>query len=149
VTAAVPAPRASRFEDVDDLTLLACLVWGEARGETAEGRLAVAWVVRNRRLHPSPSRFGATWQAVMLRPYRFSCFLASDPNSRKMLSPTTHGTPEVWRQCYLAAAAVYFNLSPDPTGGADHYHTAGVAPVWSKGRQPTAVIGHHRFFKLG
>ena len=34
------------------LDLLARTVWGEARGECFRGKLAVAWVARNRAEHP-------------------------------------------------------------------------------------------------
>lgn len=145
----VPIPRGARFEELDELTLLACLVWGEARGETSAGKRAVAWVARNRVLNAPPGRFGKGWHGVILRPYQFSCFLAADPNSAKLLAPVEHDDEHVWFNCVEAAAAVYFKLSGDPTVGADHYHTGGVAPGWSKGKTPTVVIGAHRFFKLG
>jgi N-acetylmuramoyl-L-alanine amidase len=145
----IPIPRAARPEDIDELTLLACLVWGEARGESSLGRTAVAWVVRNRVQHANASRFGKGWHGVILSPLQFSCFNAADPNSKKLLSPTTWGSEDVWAGCYQAAAGVYFRLAPDPTLGADHYHTGAVAPVWSRGRTPTIVIGSHRFFRLG
>ena len=85
----------------------------------------------------------------MLRPLQFSCFLATDPNARKLLNPTNYDSADVWRGCYRAAAAAFFALVPDPTVGADHYHTTGVSPAWSRGKVPTAVIGNHRFFRLG
>jgi N-acetylmuramoyl-L-alanine amidase len=146
--ALVPVPRASRFEDVDELTLLACLIFGEARGEPVEGRIAVAWAVRNRVTWPVATRFGAGWQGVILRPLQFSSFNANDPNSKKLLEPLKWGAEASWAACFEAACAVYFQLVPDPTGGANHYHTTGVAPSWSRGVEPTAVIGNHRFFRL-
>ncbi len=145
----VPIPRASRFEDFDELTLLAGLVWGEARGESSEGKRAVAWVVRNRVNNPDPKRFGDGWHGVILKPFQFSCFLANDANSRKILNPVEYSSATIWAECYAAAACVYFAAVPDPTAKADHYHTAGVSPAWSRGRTPTVVIGAHRFFHLG
>ena len=52
----------------------------------------------------------------------------------------------VFDVCRLVASLVIRGLLPDPTGGATHYHTKGVAPDWSRGKMPSAVIGDHLFF---
>lgn len=145
----VPDPAGRTTHQVDELTLLAMLLWGEARGESYEGKIAVAWVVRNRVAVSSTRRFGSGWRGVMLRPRQFSCFLESDPNAHKLRMPLRYESALVWDECYRAAAAVFFDLVPDPVAGADHYHTTGVQPAWSRGVQPVATVGNHRFFRLG
>ncbi len=145
----VPVPRSKDFAELDELTLLACLVAGEARGEPYRGQIAVAWVARNRVEAQQPKWFGAGWHGVVLKKWQFSCFLASDPNSAKLALPVAHFGAEVWAGCYKAAAAVYFALAPDPTGSADHYYATSIdAPTWVDGHDPRCEIGAHKFYRL-
>lgn len=144
----VPDPAATRFEDLDELTLLACLIAGEARGEPFDGKIAVAWVVRNRVAYPGARRFGNGWRGVILRKWQFSAFNQDDPNRKKILRPRHYFSEKTWGECYRAAAGVFFGYVDDPTGGADHYHTKRVSPNWSDGKTPTVEIGAHRFFRL-
>jgi spore germination cell wall hydrolase CwlJ-like protein len=34
------------------------------------------------------------------------------------------------------------------TKGATHYHADSITPYWAKGERPSAVIGHHLFYKI-
>lgn len=111
--------------------LLAMLVWGEARGESPEGRLAVAWVAKNRAV-----RRGWSLASVILQPWQFSAFNRDDPNRTKMLEPTKHDLPEVWDACAIAAQSVLAGLEPDTSNSADHYVRAD---LWAN---PTPA-GHH------
>src|SRR3990167_9335451 len=61
----VPLPdTAKTLEEQTDDILLACLLWGEARGETPEAQYAVGCVVRNRVL---AGRYGGDNPAVWER----------------------------------------------------------------------------------
>jgi N-acetylmuramoyl-L-alanine amidase len=125
-----------------DLDTAARTVFGEARGETVEGQIAVLWVIRNRVLQPC--WWGRTVTDVCLKPYQFSCWLPSDPNSKKL--------QVVWELRDLAAD-VFAGEHPDPTGGATHYKVTGTKASWDaavaeRGIEPV-VIGHHSFFKIG
>jgi N-acetylmuramoyl-L-alanine amidase len=123
---------------------MARTLWGEARGEVPAGQRGVANVILNRVAKDKPQRFGATVENVCRKPMQFSCWNQSDPNRAKLLAVTDAN--EQFRQCLeLARTAVNGSLS-DNTRGSDHYHTAGVAPSWSKGHVPAAVLGSHRFF---
>ena len=57
---------------LDDFLLLSTLIYGEAVGESYQGKIAVAWVVRNR--VKANSWWGSSWKAVMLKAKQFSCF---------------------------------------------------------------------------
>jgi N-acetylmuramoyl-L-alanine amidase len=82
--------------------------------------------------------------AVCLRPWQFSCWNARDPN-RAIIERVQPGT-FMFDVCRLVASLAIRGLLHDPTGGATHYHTKGVAPDWSRGKTPSAVIGDHLFF---
>ncbi len=140
--------------------LLTMLVWGEARGEPDQGKLAVAEVVRNR--VERPRWWGKTWHEVMLKPYQFSIFNAGDP-SLNSLQDLFEGERRqraltLWRRCGRAAAFVYFAdpwLRPQGIAhGGGHYHTASIQPNWSvdkdtgQRRETCQAIGNHLFYCL-
>lgn len=126
-----------------DINILARTVWGEARGESYEGQKAVAHVVINRwRADEGQFRKDDTIATACLRYAQFSCWNADDPNFEEM--QTTGPEARSFRAAMRAALEALDE--PDPTEGARHYHTAGVSPAWSKGRDPVIVIGSHYFF---
>lgn len=131
-----------------DLEVAWRTVWGEARGEPFEGKLAVAWVIRNRWQNQG-GQFAAdvTAAAACLRRWQFSCWLPADPNLPRLLAVPA-GDPMAL-EC-LEAVARAFRAAPaaDPTGGATHYHAAWLSPPpdWAAGREPSARIGRHLFF---
>jgi N-acetylmuramoyl-L-alanine amidase len=124
-----------------DIDVTARTLYGETRGQPLEGIVAVANVVMNRARRGA---YGATPAEVCLRPWQFSCWNARDPN-RAIIERVQPGT-FVFDVCRLVASLVIRGLLHDPTGGATHYHTKGVAPDWSRGKTPSAVIGDHLFF---
>lgn len=128
-----------------DIRVLAQTVWGEARGEPAEGRIAVAHVVLNR-LRSRKWFGGRSVTEVCMRPWQFSCWNESDPNFRSMHFLTLDQEP--FQDAYLAALAAIRGYTPDPTGGATHYHATSIKPpAWARGQTPCATIGRHVFFK--
>lgn len=133
---------------VDNMTLFDLLyaartVWGEARGETQAGKVAVAWVIRNR--FESEKWFaGATIKDTVLKPYQFSCWNENDPNRVEVLNVEFDNKD--LQKCLYAVLGVFTNLEPDPTYGSTHYHADGVSPDWADGKVPVCSIGGHRFF---
>lgn len=142
-----------------DLETLTKTVYGEARGESALGRLAVAFVARNRAAiaaryvaaHPTKSHhplYGdGTVASACLMPYQFSCWLPHDPNFPKLLGLDVNS--EEAHPCLEAAQSAIAGTAPDASEGATHYHTAGVHPSWAYGQTPVTVIGQHLFYRLG
>ncbi len=126
------------------IDILARTLWGEARGEIPAGRQGVANVILNRVAKNKPKRFGATVEGVCLKPLQFSCWNEGDPNKTKLLEVTDSNRH--FRECLELAHAAVNGLLADNTRGSDHYHTADVAPTWSRGRVPAVEIGNHRFF---
>ncbi|MBP2297939.1 cell wall hydrolase [Azospirillum picis] len=124
--------------------VVARTLWGEARGEGRNGMAAVACVIQNRARNPR--WWGNSPAAVCLKPYQFSCWLPDDPNRGKLLAVTDRDSS--YRAALELADALLAGQLVDITNGADHYHTTGVAPAWSGGKKPVAVIGNHRFFRL-
>ena len=138
---------------MSDLDTLARTLWAEARGEGVAGMEAVAAVIINRvnadlGKDGKPDWWGEGVTAVCRRPWQFSCWNMDDPNRDKLVSVTSK---DQWfaHAIEIARRAIAGGL-PDPTGGADHYCTAAVAPhtSWAMGKTPTARIGRHLFYRL-
>lgn len=136
--------RADRGRDVD---ILARTVYGEARGEPARGKEAVAAVVMNR-VRRARNRGGYWWGDTVARvcrkPRQFSCWNEADPNRAKILA--VEAGHRVFDSCLRIARRAIAGTLKDPTNGATHYHADGVCPPWSAGRAPSAEIGRHRFY---
>ena len=128
-----------------DVWTLARTIYGEARGEPREGRIAVAWVILNR---TRKRRRGRTIVEVCHAPAQFSCWNRSALGRAKIESLTLDNDPErpALLHCLEATLAVLCGREGDPTGGATHYHAHDVRPSWARGREPSARIGRHSFY---
>jgi len=133
------------LETLSDAELLARCIWGEARSESIEGKLAVAHVVLNR--VKAKSYYGHTVKEVMLKAWQFSCFNENDPNLAKILAlkPDNPGLAD----CQAVSDMALLGQSHDPTGGATHYHTTSIKPSWANSKQMTLLcrIGNHLFYR--
>jgi len=133
------------------LNVLTALIWGEARGETAIGKLAVGCVVRNRTID---KRWPDTYQEVILQPYQFSSFNSDDPNYKTTLDalrPSCNGNwgDIAWRECRWAAQSIIGHHCQDFTHGANHYYATNIkTPYWVAGVRPSFMWGPHFFYSL-
>ena len=135
------------LNSLDGKALLACCIWGEARGESLEGQVAVANVIRNRVLEQK--WYGKSFKQVLLKPWQFSCFNIDDPNRHKMLEAwhDRENNPEM-KQARWIAWAVIDNQIKDNIYGCNHYHSTSIKPDWAKGKTPVRIIDNHVFYKL-
>ena len=112
-----------------DVTLLARLIYGEARGESYTGQIAVGAVVMNR---VRSSSFPNTISAVIYQPYAFTAVDDGQIN----LTPN--------EQAYRAAKEAMNGY--DPSYGALYYYNPATATSsWIFSRKTTVVIGRHVF----
>ncbi|MBD2653667.1 cell wall hydrolase [Synechocystis sp. FACHB-383] len=130
----------------EDRDILIKTVWGEARGEKAIGKMAVAWVILNRTRKP---QWPNTIREVCLQPWQFSCWNDNDPNRGRVNNLNTESADPVIAEVRRCVDMVLQDLVLDPTNGADHYYADWIAtPNWARGKTPSSVIGRHRFFNL-
>lgn len=112
-----------------DHRLLSKLVYGEARGETYKGQVAVAAVVLNR---VRSSLFPNTISGVVYQSGAFSCVSNGSINN----------TPN--SSCIRAARDALNGW--DPSGGALYfYNPKGTSDKWIRTRRVITVIGRHHF----
>ncbi len=128
----------------DGVLTLARTVYGEARGETFEGKVAVAHVIINR-FRSAKWFAGDTLAATCLKSKQFSSWNDGDPNRALMMDAVL--TEKVFAECLYAALGALLGRIPDPTGGSTHYHASNVHPDWAKGHTSVATIGAHLFYR--
>ena len=114
-----------------DVTLLARLIYGEARGESYVGQVAVGAVVMNRIKSAS---FPNTMAGVVYQSYAFTAVndgqinLTPNATAKKAAQDAMNG----W----------------DPTYGAIYYYNPAIATSsWIFSRKTTVTIGNHVFAK--
>lgn len=130
---------------MDNITVLARIIFAEAAGENYLGKVAVAWVVKNR---VYSKKFPNTYENVIYQPWQFTgvnsllwkkTFYPKKLNPRELTS---------WQDAQKIAKEVIEGRISDPTRGADHYYSIIIPiPKWAKKMQKTAKIGKHIFFK--
>ena len=146
------------------LALTAATIFLEGEGEPDEGRLAIAWVIRNR-ADRLPAELDVAHR-VILGPDKvaegdnrafepFSCF--NDDYRAQRVKRLTAPAAGVWELCWRAAAGAWWRLLPDPTHAALHYLNVeltrkirpdGGLPKWFDPGKVTATIGRHTFLRL-
>ena len=122
--------------DKDELDLVTATIFGEARGESIEGKVAVGWVIKNRVLD---DRWPNTYKEVILQRKQFSCWNKKDRNYEKTVNATIanrcHADP-VWRECRLVAHGILYDRLLDNTRGSNHYHANYIEkPYWVKSKK--------------
>ena len=129
--AKIGLPTGQGTSSSNDVTLLAMVINGEARGESYEGQVAVGAVVLNRVRHSS---FPNTIAGVIYQPGAFTA--VTDGQINKAIESS----------CFNAARDALNGW--DPTGGAVYYYNPRTATnSWIRSRPIIKTIGKHVFCK--
>jgi spore germination cell wall hydrolase CwlJ-like protein len=132
-----------------DRDIFARTLWGEARGETFAGQVAVAWTIRNRVNDGKlKSWWGEGYAGVCLAKKQFSCWNPNDANF-PFLSGAKQIPAREFARARIAADQVIEGKVPDPTDGATHYYAIAMKkpPAWVAKATETLKLGGHVFFK--
>ncbi len=115
---------------LSNLEALTRVVYGEARGESDKGKIAVAWTVKNR-----ASKSGKSIAYEATKPSQFCCYSGEmkETNAKE--------------KCEKIAQETIDGQNSDPTGGATFFYSGTKVPSWAKDKDPCAEIGKHKFFK--
>lgn len=129
-----------------EIRIAAETVYGEARGEPWIGKLAVAYVIRNR--VEWPAWWGRSVTEVCTKPWQFSCRNPGDPNLTKLNTVTEDD--RAFLDCIEAVGVAFAGAEPDPTNGATTYKVIGTKASWDAavGRTEPIIIGRHAFWCL-
>lgn len=144
---------------LSDVDVLALTLYGEARGEPVEGRIAVACVIRNRvnadlGNDGKPDWWGEGYAGVCLKPSQFSCWNDRDKN-RPLLdtlaAKCAAGSPILdpgFQECRWIAAGVIDGLVLPRVGRATHYYADYLQPpAWAAKATLVARVRSHLFFE--
>ena len=106
-------------------------MFGEARGESDVGKVAVAYTAINRK---ADSNYPKSICEIMKQPAQYQ-FL-------------DYGMPTQTQIAYLEplAKAILENRISDPTRGAKWYHTRQVKPFWARQKEVKIAIANHIFY---
>lgn len=131
--------------------LAVATIWQEARGESYEGKLAVAEVIRDRTLLKYQS--DGTLLGTLFKAYQFSGWNTDDPNRLKALKAIAepHLLSPNQRFELEACAAAWAEAVATGTATAKSavlYHAASMKqfPGWSKRVKEVARVGGHIFY---
>jgi spore germination cell wall hydrolase CwlJ-like protein len=144
-----------------DRRALALTLYGEARSEPIEGRIAVASVIRNRAARKFRGRSIAD---VCLYPSQFSCWSprGGSENYAHLTAIATamaaHVSPEwsamersIYEETAWIAEGILSGVIRDRVHRALYYMTTkqfeSYPPRWAVGATPVAVVGSHSFFR--
>jgi len=127
----------------DDICVVALTIFAEARGESAEGRLAVASVIWNR-AHGHKDMLAE----VCLMNKQFSCWNGKAGENLLNFDESKLGKKEaaIFQECLkIAQGMMGGKFVPQVT--ATHYHSKDVKPKWARQMTKVAVIGRHIFYR--
>ena len=103
----------------DDSIYLARTIYGEARGQSYESKVAVGWIIKNRL---ATGRWGDTYKSVVTARLQFTCWNHNiDPQGYAAIH---NPLGQAWEDCKRAARAV-MSASDDtnPLPGAVNYYS--------------------------
>ena len=129
---------------VDERDYLIRTIAFEASGETEVGKVAVAYVVLNRK---KSGRWGENIRAVVTSPGQFEPWMTR----RREIEELSPNDPR-YQSAAIIADAVLSGQTPDPTAGATYFlnpiivreRRGGSLPSWASGEG--RPIGRHTFY---
>lgn len=147
-----PSPEATivvvEHEDFSDVEkhCLAVMVYGEAEGESFQGKLGVAYVALNRY---NTGKYEDICQ-VVLKTQQFKA-VKKERFHEAIINKSTPRLANIraWEESKEVANLVYDVKIPDPTKGALYFlnpHKLRAFPKWAYKLKKTAVIGRHYFY---
>ena len=114
----------------NDKSLLARMIFGEARNCSETERIAVGYSAINR-VNDGKKWNGENISEVLLKDWQYSCFNKNDPNREKLLNPEAYDAKSFY-ECLEVAEDILSGELEDPTNGATHYFNPKVVkPTWA------------------
>ena len=141
------------FGDLTDDQLMALVIYGESRGESREGQIAVGTVIMERVDHREWD--GTTIKGVCLLPYQFSCLLPADPNFKQLALIASDFDVALMKSeslsnCYGIARGLLAGTIERNQLLAEHhcvqYKAVGCPAAWADKMRLLTIIGSHEFY---
>jgi hypothetical protein len=141
----------SDIAKVSDKIILALTIYGESRGESIEGQIAVGCVIRNRVMGEKKN-----YRDICLENKQFSCWNRDDPNyivlgniCVKINNNAGSFIDRDFNQISYLTTGIMMNYIIDNTHGALNYLSKNLyyshnIPLWAKNK-PIQMIGNQIF----
>lgn len=126
-----------------DRNILVETIWGETRGETLLGKMAVVHVILNRHLSNDPIfKNHKTLSQLCLKKFQFSCWLDKVLMRHIKKDETFEEVKEA-----VNKAIDQYQKGIDYSNGALYYYADYIKePKWAKKMNKVNSIGHHKFY---
>lgn len=137
-------------ENQHQIECLADNIYHESRGESYDGKIAVAFVTINRTLAEKfPDNICGVVKQKTNKVCQFSWYCESEKKAQAQQTLLTKTKDMSYNEVKRIAEFVYNNYTTikDPTKGALFYHANYVNPKW-KNLKKTAKIGNHIFYTM-
>ena len=117
---------------LNELMCLSAIMFGEARGESDLGKVAVAYTAINRKADPNYPKD--------------ICSIMKQDKQYEFLQKI--GMPQEYQYAYLEpiAKAIIEGRIDDPTRGAKWFHHRKIKPYWIKDKEIKLSLGNHIFY---
>lgn len=143
-----------RFTE-EDRHCLAQNIFFEARNQTIEGQVAVAWVTLNRyESEEFPSTLCSVVKQARLdakgNPLRNQCQFSWYCDGKSDRIPKNKVAQRAWEDAQLIARVVLLDWArgkTSPVKEATMYHADYVKPYWAKNFDQVATVGDHIFYE--
>ena len=131
-------------QEAAEKVFLALVVWREARGESYEGKAAVASSIMNRVTRPS--WWGHDVLSVVFKKWQYSSM--TDPKDKQLaIWPQKFALD--WIECLQVASNAVDGILKNPVPGADGYYDISIPPPkWATPETFVKQIGKLRFYNL-
>lgn len=138
------------FRSLSETQLMALVIYGEARGESKEGKVAVGSVIIERKKQSRESI-----KNIILNPHQFSCFSVDNQQYKKLKNIAAHwnkykADPQL-RECQLISSKLLQKTLLHKTiksNSVTHFKTNQVNPSWAKQMRFVVQIGNHQFYSM-
>lgn len=138
------------FRNLTETQLMALVIYGEARGELKEGKIAVGSVIIERK-----KQSGESIKNIILDPHQFSCFSVDNKQYEKLKNIAMHWnryeTDPLLRECQVISTKLLQKTLFHKTiknNSVTHFKTNQVNPVWAKQMRFVIQIGNHQFYSM-
>jgi spore germination cell wall hydrolase CwlJ-like protein len=132
-------------KETTELFYLAFAVWREARGETSDGQVAVAFSILDR--VKNHRWWGSTVDQVVTQPWQYSSL--TDPRDPQLAKSWPRVGDTSWQKVFAVCQQVMSGSSTNPVPDADSYHDTSIQPPkWAKHPKCVFVgqVGHLLFY---
>jgi len=136
-------PIVKKGQEWSDIEVIAGTIYGEASGESRNGKIAVGMTIRNRK--NNPGKWGTGWKGVCQQKDQFVCW---QDGNKSRIEAAHEQNNSTWKECMGVATDIYsgkvfdVGLSGQPT----NFYSGIKKFSWANSMTYIGTIGGHKFY---